>query len=309
MKAIKRKPYFDTDFIRIRDFLSFQASRESPNRKPWNWWIDRWNFTPTVSRAMHGLGHDDWASTIGIWECGGGIIGLALSEGEGRGERFIQSGPEELPEEILAEMFDFIEGGPRESAPLHLRIDPRFPAREAMALSRGFIKIDWSESLSWLDIEKAPSPALAEGFRPSMIGEVPIQEKARLHARAFGYAENEDFIRTKGREAFTRLRLAPDYREELDLIALGPGGDPASFVGLWYDKVNGWGILEPVGTAPEYRRRGLGKSLVGEGAVRLKVIAEGLGGRLDGIWVGSDQEFYLSIGFTVMNRWGIWKKE
>ncbi|MGA2976220.1 MAG: hypothetical protein ABSF77_12990 [Spirochaetia bacterium] len=88
------KSYFDSDFIRIRDFLSHSMKSDdsgdnTPVFPPWNWWIDRWNFTPLVSTSMHGTSHETWASRIGIWERissganRGEIVGLVLSEGEG----------------------------------------------------------------------------------------------------------------------------------------------------------------------------------------------------------------------------------
>jgi predicted N-acetyltransferase YhbS len=309
MNPIRLKPYFDPDFIRIRDFLSKNAVGDDgrPTRSPWNWWIDRWNFTPLVSCAMHGTSHEEWASRIGIWESGGEIIGLVLTEGEGYGEAFIQSGRDELPSATLEEMFEFIEHRFRESDAVNLRIDPRFARRERMAAERGYAKLDWAEPSSWLEAGKSPSPDMPIGYRLAVGGEVPVQDKAFLHARAFGYADKADSLPGSIR-AFERLVLAPDYRGELDLLALDGEGQPASMVGLWYDGANGWGILEPVGTAPEHCKRGLAKALVGEGARRLSAIARRQGGSFEGIWVGSDQPFYLSLGFEVKNRWGVWRK-
>jgi predicted N-acetyltransferase YhbS len=108
--------------------------------------------------------------------------------------------------------------------------------------------------------------------------------------------------------AFARLPLAPDYRPDLDLVALAADGTPACMVGLWYDRYNSWGVLEPVGTNAAYRKRGLARALIGEGMRRLASIATADGGRFDGLWVGSDQPFYLAVGFRVMNRWPIWRK-
>jgi predicted N-acetyltransferase YhbS len=339
--TITFKPYFDSDFIRIRDFLSRSmhdgtasvrapgrrpAKHGSPIRAPWNWWIDRWNFTPTVSVSMHRTSHETWANRIGIWELAEDgawqreIVGLVLTEGEGRGECFIQSGPEELPDSVLEEMFDFIEerfpegggddgrGGVRDDS-VHLRLDPRFPRREAIARRRGFTREEWSEPLSWLPADRAPAAQLPSGYSLALGRDIGFYDKGLLHARAFGYTEKGDAAIAVSGKAFERLTLAPDYRPELDLVALDANGEPASMVGLWYDRGNGWGILEPVGTARAHQKRGLGKALIGEGMKRLAAIAQEEGARFDGLWVGSDQPFYLAVGFTVMNRWGVWEKE
>ena len=317
------KEYFDTDFIRIRDFLSSSMSPEGgstgPVRQPWNWMIDRWNFTSTVSVAMHATTHDQWARRIGIWSGGRGgqVVGLVLTEGEGRGEAFIQSGPEELPDAVLQEMFDFIEerypegGGPSASGGerpdfVCLRLDPRFPRREEMARRRGFTRDDGTEKEAWLPASAAPPACLPDGYRLVEAREISISEKALLHARAFGYGGT--WIEAAKR-AFARLPLAPDYRPELDLIAVDQSGAPVSMVGLWYDPACAWGILEPAGTSRDHQRRGLCRALIGDGLKRLAAAAGAVGGRCDGRWVGSDQPFYLAVGFRVLNQWGVWRKE
>jgi len=305
--TITFKPYFDSDFLRIRDFLSRNAREPdgSATRRPWNWWIDRWNFTPTVSCAMHGTSHESWAAGIGIWRVDGETAGVVLHEGEGRGEAFFASGPEELPQPALNGMFDFVD---QRRETIHLRIDPRFPLRETMARTRGYVRTETSEPLSWLDARQAPSPRLPDGYRLAMGRDVPFTEKGLLHARAFGYAEKTESLPASAR-AFERLTLAPDYRAELDLIALDADGIPASMAGFWWDRQNSWGILEPVGTARAHLRRGLARALIGEGMKRLASMAAEEGGRFDGLWVGSEQPFYLAVGFRVANRWPIWRRE
>jgi predicted N-acetyltransferase YhbS len=304
--AVAFRPYFDSDFLRIRDFLSANAREAdgSPTRRPWNWWIDRWNFTPTVSCTMHDTSHEQWAAGIGLWQSSGTIAGLVLHEGEGRGEAFIASGPEELPEDVLAEMLSFID---RRAETINLRIDPRFPLREELARACGYVPTGNAEPLCWLEAESAPSPRLPDGFRLVEGREIPFCEKGLLHARSFGYADDAALLPVSAR-AFERLPLAPDYRPDLDLVALDADGTPACMVGLWYDRCNSWGILEPVGTNAAYRKRGLAKALIGEGMRRLARLAAREGSRFDGLWVGSDQPFYLAVGFRVANRWPIWRK-
>ncbi len=292
--------------------------------RPWNWWIDRWNFTATVSRTMNGTSHEQWAQRIGIWEQPSGgagpgeIVGLVLTEGEGRGEAFIQSGPDELPGPVIEEMFDFIEerfpeaqteaGAGADVKAVHLRIDPRFQGRRQAALRRGFTRESWSEPQSWLEAGRAPEPGLPPGYQLADGSGIPVADKALLHARSFGYVDRGPSLLAASRSAFQRLTLAPDYRPELDLVAMDERGEPASMAGFWYDGLNGWGVLEPLGTAREHCRRGLARALIGEGMVRLCAMARQDGGAFQGLWVGSEQPFYLAAGFEVKNRWEIWKK-
>lgn len=84
----KRRDYQEDDFALVRKFLS---ESHRGHDVAWNWCIERWNFTYTLSAAMSGIAPKLRRRRIGLWEDGGGIVALALTEGELRGEAFIQS--------------------------------------------------------------------------------------------------------------------------------------------------------------------------------------------------------------------------
>jgi ribosomal protein S18 acetylase RimI-like enzyme len=65
------------------------------------------------------------------------------------------------------------------------------------------------------------------------------------------------------------LSRASFYRGDLDLVAVAPGGDIASFCTFRMDPPSRVTELEPIGTLPEYRRLGLAKALLVEGFRRL----------------------------------------
>lgn len=99
------------------------------------------------------------------------------------------------------------------------------------------------------------------------------------------------------------MAKTPDYRSDLDLYVASESGEVVPFTTIWYDAANKIGILEPVGTHYAYRRMGLARAVIGEGARRI-ADEGGLG-----LYVGSNKPFYLSIGFDVCLRNEIWKKE
>ncbi len=68
----------------------------------------------------------------------------------------------------------------------------------------------------------------------------------------------------------------------------------AAFASIWYEKNTKIALIEPVATSPNHRRKGLAKALISRCIDAVKK---------DGathIYVGSNQPFYLSIGFEVI---------
>lgn len=53
-------------------------------------------------------------------------------------------------------------------------------------------------------------------------------------------------------------------------MAATPTGEIAAFCTIWFDDATRSAVCVLVGTAPEHRRRGLGKAVMGEGLGRLK---------------------------------------
>ena len=72
------------------------------------------------------------------------------------------------------------------------------------------------------------------------------------------------------REILDGISRASFYREDLDLVAVAPNGDIASFCTFRMDPPSRVTELEPMGTLPEYRRMGLAKAILVEGFRRLK---------------------------------------
>ena len=80
------------------------------------------------------------------------------------------------------------------------------------------------------------------------------------------------------------------------IVAVAPNGEFASFCTVWFDDVNRTGAFEPVGTAPEHQRRGLGKAVMCEGLRRLKRMGATMA--YVGSYSPAAHAFYSSVGFT-----------
>jgi predicted N-acetyltransferase YhbS len=302
--GFKRISFSENDFIRVRDFLSRTYRDGSVNG---NWFIDRWNFCRYFSQAMNHT-FDIWPETVGLWEDGNGsILALVNSEGENHGEVFFQMEDIPFSDDMLAEMLDFSEKhlSVKEETGrfIYLRVGQGEQSLKRIMAGRGYSLLDWKETNLVLDLSPPFDYSLPEGFKIVDSSDVSDWHKGFAHGRAFGYYKESGPDNGDGEAAWTLLRQAPDYNKDLDLAVLDEKGFIASFACLWFDEKNKIGILEPVGTIPEYRRTGLGKAVIYEGIRRIQQY----GARK--LYVGSDQVFYKAIGFTPYSEKEIWKGE
>ena len=108
-------------------------------------------------------------------------------------------------------------------------------------------------------------------------------------------------------EVHRNLQAAPTYRPELDLVVIAPDGRFVAFCLAWLDKVNHSANLEPLGTHPDFRRRGLARALLGEAMRRVR----DLGGEMVYLGAGDGPEKGLcdALGFEASARECFWYKQ
>lgn len=97
------------------------------------------------------------------------------------------------------------------------------------------------------------------------------------------------------------------FRDNVDLslklAVVNSEGHYVAYCGLWYDDKIDFGLIEPLATIPECRKLGLGRALVYEGVKR--VFDQGA----KKVFVGSNQNFYYSIGMFPFQTHTIWEKK
>jgi RimJ/RimL family protein N-acetyltransferase len=69
---------------------------------------------------------------------------------------------------------------------------------------------------------------------------------------------------------YRNIQSTPLYRRDLDIVAVTPKGEIASFCTISYDDATRSAVCVLVGTAAEHWRRGLGKAVMAEGMRRLQ---------------------------------------
>jgi ribosomal protein S18 acetylase RimI-like enzyme len=100
-----------------------------------------------------------------------------------------------------------------------------------------------------------------------------------------------------------RTLRCPEYRSDLDLIAVAPDGRLAAFCVGWLGKGSEGslsGQIEPFGVHQDFRRLGLGRAILSEGLRRLHRSGA------DSVYVATDKyrnaalRLYEMVGFGLM---------
>ena len=93
---------------------------------------------------------------------------------------------------------------------------------------------------------------------------------------------------------------SPTIIPEIVLAVVAPNGDYVSHCGMWYAPGDTYALVEPVATDPDYRMKGLGKSVVLEAVKRCGQMGAKVA------LVGSSQQFYYNIGFHLIHTCSWW---
>lgn len=130
-------------------------------------------------------------------------------------------------------------------------------ARIKTLLELGWVKEDeLPYVLNRTSLDEIPEPVLPDGYTiRSARGPEEAAALVDIHIAAFTKA-------TWTPELYRRYMTAPGYAAEREFVVVAPDGTFAAFAIAWHDDVNRIGLLEPVGTHFEHRRKGLGKAVV-----------------------------------------------
>jgi mycothiol synthase len=154
--------------------------------------------------------------------------------------------------------------------------------------------------------EEVPAVSSPDGFvlRGSK-GTLEVSQRAAAQHGAFGSkASFEQYQRRF--ENFMRSKV---YRPELDVVAVAADGRIASFGIVWINVKNQVGLFEPVGTHPDFQRKGVGRAVVLKGLHTMqacgmkKAIVSAFNDNLPAI------NLYKSTGFQVIKQLGTFEKD
>ena len=285
--TIRVRPYDrPRDYERIGQFL---LDTYQPGEKPGNWLQSRWEYMHyhpyLVESALDG---------IGVWEDNGSIVGVANCEMQ-LGEAFFQIQPDYA--HLKSEMLEYAEDH------LHARLDDGrgylrayindFDTEfESIAERQGYQKRDDATQPTTQYIITSPFPAIVvpDGFRlKSLAEDNDLRKSDRVLWRGFNHPGEPPANGIDGRK---QMQSAPNFRKDLNIVAVAPDGNFVAYSGIWYLPAHNIAYIEPVATDPDYRRLGLGTAVVLEGIRRCGELGATVS------FVGSKQEFYKVMGFT-----------
>jgi GNAT superfamily N-acetyltransferase len=148
--------------------------------------------------------------------------------------------------------------------------DSQDAMRQEILTRRGFERGRWAENQWRRDLDHPiPEVAVPEGYTIRSLGdgdELP----ARSWASWRGFHPNDPDEDYEGWEWYQNIQRCPLYRRDLDIVAVAPTGEIASFCTIWYDDATRSAYIEPVATVPEHLRRGLARATITEGLQRLQ---------------------------------------
>jgi ribosomal protein S18 acetylase RimI-like enzyme len=104
--------------------------------------------------------------------------------------------------------------------------------------------------LLWEPDHTMPAPVLPDGYRFGQVGPEDLDRRVEVHRAAFDPSRLT-------RESYRDLMRSHGYRSELDVVIEASDGSFAAFALGWLERDSGVGQIEPVGTHPGHRGKGL----------------------------------------------------
>ncbi len=309
MDLIMRRYEKPEDYWRIRDFLREVFLSNDRRELSWQTYrFDYWRWHGILNMKDGTLETD-----VFIWETPEGKT-VAVLNREAPGSVFLQVHPAhrspELEDDMIAVAEEYLAVSSTDRRPaIRIWAGSEDGLRQEALKRRGYRIYDRSDSKEfarWRELsEPLPHPAVAEGYVVrALAGDDEIPARAWASWRAFHPNEPDEGF--GGWEWYRNVQRAPLYRRDLDLVAVAPGGDVASFCTVWFDDVTRTGAFEPVGTVPEHQRRGLARAVMCEGLRRLMRL--GATRAYVGSYSPGAHATYASIGFTEFELLEPWVK-
>ncbi|MGH3856148.1 MAG: GNAT family N-acetyltransferase [Pseudonocardiaceae bacterium] len=201
-------------------------------------------------RFMYAPELADWL--IALWEDDGRVVAWGWARFPDELKLQVDPARWELVDDVLAWFDELADGGVRELDVL----DNQVELREAL-VRHGYgrqedVPYFAHHARSLLDL---PKPELPESFTARAVrGEEDLANRVAVHQKAW----NSTRVTA---QSYRDVMAAWPYRSELDWVMEAPDGEFVANCHIWYDEGNRVGLIEPVGTVPDFRHRGLSRAV------------------------------------------------
>ena len=295
--AVKFRTYNkENDFNKVSNFL---IKLYQPNNRDGNWFQAIWEYS-----YSHPLTDTSSFGKIGIWEDNGEIIAVIIYD-MFRTDLSLCIHPEY--QFLKNEMIEYAESSMPAEDKNGISFLKIFASEYDIELEQLLKSKDYKRDIKcdramsqFLIPDPFPQPELPDGFKFRSIAENNDLKKIhRVLHRGFNHPGDPPENEIEGRK---KMQASPNFRADLTMVVEAPNGDLATYCGMWYDKVNRFGYVEPVATDPDYRRKDLGRANVLESIRRCSLE----GAEVAYVW--TDMPFYLSFGFKKLYTHNCWKK-
>ncbi len=271
MKPVMRQYAGEVDYPRLRKFL--QEVFLANGLREFSWHVARLDYY-----KWHGIlnCHDPGLENVRIWEADGNIVSFLLLEGPLN--VFIQIHPDFLKNDLYGEMLAVAESelsgmGCDGRKKIYVWANWADDIAHGFLEQRGFVRYkapetDGRQGRQDLDRD-IPEAIVPKGYIVrELAGVEELPSRSWCSWKAFHPDEPDE--KYEGWIWYRNIQAAPMYNRELDIVALAPDGEIASFTTVWYDEISNTAYFDPVGTHPDHQRKGLALACITEGLRRAK---------------------------------------
>lgn len=180
--------------------------------------------------------------------------------------------------------------------------------RVQLLKERGYTKHTWYMYSGMFELGPSlPEPQFPPGYQVRPLIEADRGAKINIMGGSAG-------LTAPTAEIYERLINSPTYQPELDLAVVDDHEQMVGFANVWHDTANHIAIIEPFGTAPTHRRKGLATNLLYECMHRLR--ARGVSELYinhGGLWTLDPEpddamRVYKTAGFQKLGSMFVWCK-
>ena len=271
MKICDPVEYLDQAHQVLRTLLAQGPVPYAPHPGEWDWWM------------FHADPRDQLETLIGP----SAVAEIAINHGE---VAAFGLGPEEVIDLGRSRLPGVRFSVTHVSMSDHARVD---------AFRAAGFELDHSAAQLFERATSGASPTTVDGFEiRSIRGE--DEHAARADAARLAFASTLEPEAHRAR--YLRFMRSPAYVREHDLVAVARDGTIASFAIYWLDAGLSLGQFEPVGTHPDFQRRGLARAVLNEGLVRLAAAGIERARVMTGGANERARATYLATGFDLVDQ-------